>query len=53
VLQHPTFGKLAQGARKAAIEASPNYRDGAFQNAIPTPTSTDGTSFPAAMARSC
>jgi L-ascorbate metabolism protein UlaG (beta-lactamase superfamily) len=51
VLQHPTFGKLSQGARKAAIEASPNYRDGAFQNAIPTPTSTDGTSFPVAMVR--
>src|SRR3712207_417294 len=51
VLQHPTFGRLAQGARQAAIEASPNYRDGAFQNAIPTPTSTDGTPFLLALVR--
>ena len=51
VLQHPTFGRLAHGARLTAIEASPNYRDGAFQNAIPTPTSTDGTPFLLALLR--
>jgi L-ascorbate metabolism protein UlaG (beta-lactamase superfamily) len=50
-LQHPTFGQLPQGVRQAAIEASPNYRDGAFQNAIPTPTSTDGTPFLVALVR--
>lgn len=50
-LQHPTFGQLPQGARQAAIQASPNYRDGAFQNAIPTPTSTDGTPFLVALVR--
>ncbi len=51
LLQPPTFGQLPQGARQAAIEASPNYRDGAFQNAIPTPTSTDGTPFLVALVR--
>ncbi|HEX2545503.1 MAG TPA: MBL fold metallo-hydrolase, partial [Ramlibacter sp.] len=51
VLQHPTFGKLPEGARMAAIQASPNYRDGAFQNAITTPTSTDGTPFAVAVVR--
>jgi L-ascorbate metabolism protein UlaG (beta-lactamase superfamily) len=50
-LQHPSFGELPQGARLAAIEASPNYRDGAFQNALPTPTSTDGTPFLVALVR--
>lgn len=51
VMQHPTFGQLPKGARLAAVEASPNYRDGAFQNAVPTPTSTDGTPFLVALVR--
>ena len=51
VLQLPTFGRLPQGARLAAVEASPNYRNGAFQNAVPTPTSTDGTPFVVALVR--
>jgi len=51
VLQHPTFVRVPQGAGQAAIEASPNYRDGAFQNANATPTSTDGTPFVLALVR--
>lgn len=31
------FGQAPQGVEKSQIERSPNYRDGAFQNALPTP----------------
>lgn len=31
------FGQAPQGAEKNQIERSPNYRDGAFQNTLPTP----------------
>ena len=31
------FGQAPQGAEKSQIERSPNYRDGAFQNTLPTP----------------
>jgi hypothetical protein len=51
VLQHPVFGAGPEGSRLAAVQASPNYRDGAFQNAVPTPISTDGTPLPVAMIR--
>jgi L-ascorbate metabolism protein UlaG (beta-lactamase superfamily) len=39
-LQHPKFGSLPEGARLQAIERSPNYRDGIFQNQIDTPMRT-------------
>lgn len=31
------FGQVPQGAEKSRIERSPNYRDGEFQNTLPTP----------------
>ena len=37
VLRHPAFGRHVSAERKARIEASPNYRDGMFQNEEPTP----------------
>ena len=37
VLRHPAFGRRMSAERKARIEASPNYRDGMFQNEEPTP----------------
>ena len=40
VLRHPAFGRRMSAERKARIEASPNYRDGMFQNQIPTPQFT-------------
>ena len=36
VLRHPAFGRRISAERKARIEASPNYRDGMFQNEEPT-----------------
>ena len=36
VLNHPCFGRRMSKERAAHIEASPNYRDGMFQNQIPT-----------------
>ena len=40
VLQHPAFGRRMSAERKARIEASPNWRDGMFQNQLPTPQFT-------------
>ena len=40
VLQHPAFGRRMSAERKARIEASPNYRNGMFQNQLPTPQFT-------------
>lgn len=40
VLRHPAFGRRMSAERKARIEASPNYRDGMFQNQQPTPQFT-------------
>ncbi|MBO4621043.1 MAG: MBL fold metallo-hydrolase [Paludibacteraceae bacterium] len=40
VLHHPAFGRRMSPERKARIEASPNYRDGMFQNQLPTPQFT-------------
>ena len=37
VLRHPAFGRRMSAERKTRIEASPNYRDGMFQNEEPTP----------------
>ena len=40
VLQHPAFGRGMSAERKARIEASANYREGMFQNQVPTPQFT-------------
>ena len=37
VFRHPAFGRRMSAERKARIEASPNYRNGMFQNEEPTP----------------
>ncbi|NYT60411.1 MBL fold metallo-hydrolase [Alcaligenaceae bacterium] len=44
-LQHSKFGALPEGARLQAVERSPHYVDGAFQNLIDTPMRTQDTSF--------
>ena len=36
VLQHPDFGRTPTGERLERIKQSPNYRNGEFQNQIPT-----------------
>lgn len=51
VFQHPTFGKLPEGERLGAVEGSPNYRQGEFQNTLPTPILSDGSSFVGALIR--
>ena len=45
ILNHPAFGRRMSKERKARIEASPNYRDGQFQNQIPTPQFTGDRSM--------
>lgn len=49
VLFHPAFGRRMSSERKARIEASPNYRDGMFQNQLPTPQFTGNTNMLKAM----
>lgn len=49
VLQHPAFGRRMSAERKARIEASPNYRNGMFQNQLPTPQFTGSTNSLKAM----
>ena len=44
VLQHPAFGRRMSAERMARIEASPNWRDGMFQNQQPTPQFTGNRS---------
>lgn len=36
-VQHPKFGTLPDGDRRAIIERSPHYVDGEFRNLMPTP----------------
>ncbi|MBO4250078.1 MAG: MBL fold metallo-hydrolase, partial [Paludibacteraceae bacterium] len=48
VLRHPAFGRRMSAEHKARIEASPNYRDGMFQNEEETPQFT-GDKSPMAM----
>lgn len=48
VLRHPAFGRQMSKERQARIEASPNYRDGMFQNEEETPQFT-GNKSPLAM----
>ena len=45
ILHHPAFGRKMSKERKARIETSPNYRDGMFQNKIPTPQFTGDKSM--------
>lgn len=49
ILNHPCFGRRMGKERKALIAASPNYRDGQFQNQIPTPQFTRNTNMMSAM----
>lgn len=42
LMRLPVFGDGANGDRLARIHASPNYRDGAFQNRSLTPQLTEG-----------
>lgn len=39
-LNQPSFGKLPSGERLERIRRSPNFRDGEFQNLVPSPTMT-------------
>ena len=49
VLFHPAFGRRMSSERKARIEASSNWRDGMFQNQLPTPQFTGNTNMLKAM----
>ncbi|MBR1593918.1 MAG: MBL fold metallo-hydrolase [Alloprevotella sp.] len=49
ILSHPAFGRRMSKKRKARIEASPNYRDGAFQNEEVTPQFSSGKSMPTVL----
>ncbi len=44
-MQQPQFGKNPSGERLARVLASPNYRDGKFQNQSFTPTMTEGVTW--------
>lgn len=44
-MRHPKFGKRPGGDRLNEIKKSVNYRDGAFQNQIPTPVFTEGVGY--------
>lgn len=41
----PVFGKTPAGRRLHRIQGSSNYKDGAFQNMVPTPVALEGTSM--------
>jgi L-ascorbate metabolism protein UlaG (beta-lactamase superfamily) len=49
VLNQPAMGGLPTGARLAKVQASPNYRDGEFQNLSPTPERTNGATVPSML----
>lgn len=44
-MQQPPFGKMPEGDRLERIKKSPNYRDGAFQNPVPTPDLSEDASY--------
>lgn len=44
-MQHPQFGKLPSGERLERVKASPNYRNGSFQNIHHTPNLAEGVSM--------
>jgi L-ascorbate metabolism protein UlaG (beta-lactamase superfamily) len=45
------FGALPNGEYADLIQKSPNYKDGKFQNVLPTPQTTEGVSFVEKMKR--
>ena len=45
-MQQKQFGKDPLGARLKQLQKSPNYRDGAFQNPMPTEMMLKDTSYP-------
>lgn len=45
VLSQKKFGRLPQGTRLARVHASPNYKNGAFQNLQKTPVMTGNDNF--------
>lgn len=45
VLNLPSFGKHPVGKRLVRIEHSPNYKEGSFQNQLPTPQLTSDKGF--------
>jgi L-ascorbate metabolism protein UlaG (beta-lactamase superfamily) len=44
-MQQPQFGKAPAGNRLERIKASPNYKNGAFQNFSNTPSLTEGANY--------
>lgn len=42
---HKPLGQLPQGERLSVVHASPQYRDGAFRNEVPSPPRPDGLAF--------
>lgn len=44
-----SFGQLPSGLRLSRVKASPNYREGAFQNVYDTPMLGEGASYPKMM----
>ena len=44
-LHQAQFGKISTGQRLDRIKASPNYKDGKFQNQSVTPDLTEGVSY--------
>lgn len=48
-MQQAKFGKQPNGERLKRIQASPNYKNGEFQNISPTPALTEGVSYYAVL----
>ncbi len=48
-MQQKSFGKLPSGSRLERIKQSPNFKEGSFQNLIPTPMMSEDTSYPKLM----
>ncbi|MBP9924494.1 MAG: MBL fold metallo-hydrolase [Cyclobacteriaceae bacterium] len=44
-MQQKSFGNLPKGGRKQRLEASPNYKDGGFQNRRETPMMAEDVSY--------
>lgn len=49
IMQQPQFGKNPSGARLERIKASPNYKNGKFQNLTDTPLISSGKGMPRLM----
>lgn len=49
-LQTPKFGRLPRGKELEAIKLSPNYKNGRFQNLVPTPQMSGENGFLSVMA---